>query len=420
VLQKESTARQYSNGLAASLSAMRSAISARVAPASLPRAPQPFMPPRSAQNPRIHPAVPSQTRPPVFATPTTQPIARQSSSSAWTSSQPSSGQTSQRQVVSENIRAALVTSRPATLASTENNNDLNKFLYQQPQRSILDDDISVVDFSDPFMQPIKWEEYATESQNSGRLGSEGMQPLSEVATRSFHNTMNQHAPKPKPNPFAGRLPGLPPNPIKAAPAIVNEIQVVDPLPEFVKEINQSFATMMERAQGFRGEVEVQAEFGRVLLNNIHRKHITSRESTDTLHSTEQLQSMLLDEGPGFDTFFTNILTTAPGEIPYLLNLTDRDGKELWDKEKVSVWSVKYELCFADKAAPETPWFTIEIDAETFVTQIKSWRSLGNIFIHGLGRHWDFRIAANGYESGWRLEEEYSGLATAIELSLHIP
>jgi hypothetical protein len=218
----------------------------------------------------------------------------------------------------------LVTSRPATLASTENNNDLNKFLYQQPQRSILDDDISVVDFSDPFMQPIKWEEYATESQNSGRLGSEGMQPLSEVATRSFHNTMNQHAPKPKPNPFAGRLPGLPPNPIKAAPAIVNEIQVVDPLPEFVKEINQSFATMMERAQGFRGEVEVQAEFGRVLLNNIHRKHITSRESTDTLHSTEQLQSMLLDEGPGFDTFFTNILTTAPGEIPYLLNLTDRE------------------------------------------------------------------------------------------------
>jgi hypothetical protein len=325
-------------------------------------------------------------------------------------------------MTSENARPSSVTPIPATLTSTENSgNGLGRIPYQQPQRSILDDNLSVVDYMNPIMQPMKREEGATDSQNLGYRGSESMQPLSEVATRSFHNTMNQRAPKrpkPNPNPYAGRLPGPPPNPVKATPAIADEIQVIDPIPEFVKELNESFGKMMERAQGFRGQVEVQAEFGRVLLNNIHRKDITPRDGIDRLFATEDLQNLLLKPEPGFDTYFTKVLTTSPGEIPYILNLTDGNGQDLWNK--VCVWSVKYQFYFQDSATYPNRRFIIEIDAESFVTQIKSLRMIGNIFIHGPGRHWDFRIAANGYESDRGLEEEYGPLATAIELSLCVP
>jgi len=330
--------------------------------------------------------------------------------------------TTQHQVALENVRPVSVTSSLVNLVSAGNNNDnVDRFLYQQPQRSLLDDDISVVDFTDPIMEPIKWEEHATGSPSSGR--PESIQPLSEVATRSFHNTMNQRASKsmpkakqPKINPYAGRLPGPPPNPVKA-PTIVDE-NLIDPLPEFVKELQKSFQDMMDRIRGFRGQVEVHAEFGRVLLSNIHKKHITTKGSTDTPYATKALQSVLLDAFPdGPD--FTKILTTAPGEIPFLVNLTNADGQELWEK-KVTDWIVKYEFCLTDRRATENPRFTIEIDAETFVTQIKKSQPLGKIFVHGPGRHWDFCIGATGSRGARGLEKEYGQLATAIDQSLHIP
>jgi hypothetical protein len=331
-------------------------------------------------------------------------------------------------LAAENLRPVSATPSSVDQSKFENaipngsNNGLDHFLFHQPQRSILDDDISVVNFTDPMMEPIKWEEHATEASSPDHPMPESVQPLSEVATRSFHNTMNQRASKPnlkgKRNPFAGRLPGPPPNPIKELPAMVDENQVADPLPEFVKELQDSFGEMMERIRRFRGQVEVQAEFGRVLLMGIHKKHITTKEGTDTPYATETLQSMLLEGFPSSPDF-TNALTTAPGEIPVLVNLTNGDGEELWEK-KVSEWLVKYQFCLVDRHSTEDARFTIEIDAETFVTRIKKSQRLGKIFVHVPGRHWDFLVTARGSGGGRGLEEEYNQLATAIELSLHVP
>jgi hypothetical protein len=206
--------------------------------------------------------------------------------------------------------------------------------------------------------------------------------------------------------------------VKAAPSTANGISVIDPLPAFVQELEESFQDMMKPAQGFRGKLQVQAEFGRILLNSIHKKHVTSKDSTDNLKGSESLQKLL--DSADFTTF-TNVLTTSPGEMLFILNLSDCNGKERWDKGSKD-WAAEYEFCFIDNlaAAHQNPRFRVVIDAETFVTQIKRYRPLGSIYVHGVTRHWDFQLTATGVESDRGLREKYGELATAVESSLHVP
>ena len=307
--------------------------------------------------------------------------------------------------------------RSVSQASADNKSDFESFFYRPPERSILDDAISVVDFADPILQPMNVMANATEPPNTRRPGLENMQALSEVQTRTFHNTMNQRAPKSKHNPYAGRLPGPPANPTRAGFASANNTTVIDPLPEFIQDLEEDFQYLMQPTQGFRGRVQVQAEFGRILLNSIPRKHITPKGATDCTKSSEQLQSLL--DSADF-TSFTNVLTTSPGEMPYLLNLTDGKGQKLWEKEKPD-WSVEYEFCFVDRLAThENSRFRVVIDAESFATRIEKSRPLDNIYIHGICRHWDIKISATGIESGRQLEEKYGDLAKAVKASLHVP
>ena len=130
-------------------------------------------------------------------------------------------------------------------------------MYPPPNQSILDDDISVVGLATPILQPAQLT--AAQSSSVSPL-PEMMQSSNEVASREFRNTMNQRAPKPKgkpkPNEFAGRLPL--PDPVKATP-IIAEVKVLDPRPEFIAKLRGSFKKQMALAQGFRGQVQLQAE-----------------------------------------------------------------------------------------------------------------------------------------------------------------
>jgi hypothetical protein len=291
---------------------------------------------------------------------------------------------------------------------------IESYLYREPGRSLLDDDISGL-LNTPVMQPLKWEPPPTATSKTALAVLENQQPLSEAETRLFRNTMNQRAPKPKSNPFVGRLPGL--EPVKLTSTTAKSISVVDPVPEFLQEIDESFQDLMKPAQGFRGKVQVQAEFGRVLLHSIHSKHITSKGSTDNTKTSRSLQNLL--DSADF-TSFTGVLTTSSGEMPYLLTLTDGDAKKLWEKKSPD-WTAEYEFFFIDNLAHNpNSRFRVVIDAEGFGTQIKSHRSLGSIYVHGACRHWDFCVTATGIESGRALEEEFGELATAVESSLYIP
>ena len=157
---------------------------------------------------------------------------------------------------------------------------------------------------------------------------------------------------------------------------------------------------------------------------LHPKHVTkpkygsTEKPTDKLHDAHVVHAMLVNR-PGITTSFTKVLTTAAGEMPYLLDMTDSGGEKLWVAKK-PVWEVKYEFTFADTHAPGGGTFTIEIDAEKFTTKIKKSHRLGDIYIHGPGRHWDYRISTRGFETGRHLHEEYGPLASAIESTLLVP
>ncbi len=323
----------------------------------------------------------------------------------------------------EDLTGPQSTSTLATLESViqvERSNTFNfdSFFPQQPERSLLDDDISVMEFTDPIMQPIRLHTHTTQSPNTSRLPPENLQCLSEVETRTFHNTMNQKAPKPKQNPYAGRLPELPQKPSRKNAGWAKIIPVTDPIPDFIQEMEENCRYLMQPAQGFRGQVQVQAEFGRILLNSINQKHITQKGATDNTKSSEQLQSIFDSEN---FAFFTNVLSTSPGEMPYILNLTDGKGSRLWDMTEQPAWTVEYDFCFIDRLASHgKSRFRVVIDGENFTVRVEKARPLDDIYVHGICRHWDIKISATGIECGESLWEKYDSLAQAILSSLHVP
>ena len=268
--------------------------------------------------------------------------------------------------------------------------------------------------------------------------SEVQQKSSEVSTRKFHYTMNQKAPKPsnkalksipkgiKSNTYAGRLelPSPPkPQPRRSAgsevPHVETPVTAVDPLPQFRQEINSGFDEMMKGIRGFRGQVVVQAELGRFILKRIGRRYLSLKED-ESSEDPETIQNVL-QNGPF--TFFTNIVTIIPAEIHYLIDMKDSAGAEMWEKSPSS-WTVFYEfLCRDMQSLTEygsyNP-FMVDIDAETFVAQVKQRHHFGTINVHGTKRHWDFRLAAFGLESNESTEGLYGDFATALQLSLYIP
>lgn len=174
-----------------------------------------------------------------------------------------------------NARSVSAPTGPPNVASTENQRDLLiDFMYPPAEHSILDDDISVAGLAAPILQPTQ----RTAAQSSSAFPPpEKKHSSNEAASREFRSTMNQRAPKqrgkPKPNEFAGRLPL--PDPVKATPpTLITEVKIVDPRPEFIVMLRGSFKKQISLAQGFRGRVQLRAEFGRVILMGLHPKHVT--------------------------------------------------------------------------------------------------------------------------------------------------
>ncbi|PMD26780.1 hypothetical protein NA56DRAFT_654562 [Hyaloscypha hepaticicola] len=422
-LRNEFKPRQLSDELVNNLSRMALVASSQALALPPPNALQPLAPQASVQNEGHHPSLrglPCQTK--GHSIPKLSPLKQGTSSISTHSSASPAGAVSAPEffevLSSPQSTSPIVTPGSVIQVEASNTSNTDSFFSRQPERSLLDDDISVMDFSDPIMQPMSPNTHTTQSPKTSRLDSENLQLLSETETRTFHNTMNQRAPKPKPNPYAGRLPELPQKPSRKNADWAKIIPVIDPIPEFIQEMEENFLYLMQPAQGFRGKVHVQAEFGRILLNSINRKHITPKGATDNTKSSEQLQSIF---GSDDFAFFTNVLSTSPGEMPYLLNLTDGKGNGLWDMTEQAAWTVEYDFCFIDRHASHgKSRFRVVIDGENFAMRIEKARPLHDIYVHGTCRHWDIKISATGIESGESLMQKYDSLAQAILSSLHVP
>jgi hypothetical protein len=333
--------------------------------------------------------------------------------------------------------------------------ELSKFLNHQP--NLLDDEISVLNSNFAVLEPIRnsclpiihgppadasnlgggnlnW------ANGSGEVGNEPigqvtalnsapaspassqpetLQAVSEVETRTFRKTMSRKAPKR--SPFAGRLPlSDPPRPRQGAKEVKAPINTpAEPLPEFRSDLAISFEKMMDGIRGFRGQVIVQAEFGRILLRRLPKKIVSTKEADHSLEP-EHLRTLLprtLNGPKGPMVFFTNVLTSVPAEMDFLVDMKDRDGQAMWVGKRAS-WTVMYEFLVTDMKTARP--FTIEMDAESFVTQMKIRHGLGGIYVHGIKRHWDFQLAAVGFEVGKNVDQSYRDLSDAINRTLFIP
>ena len=196
-------------------------------------------------------------------------------------------------------------------------------------------------------------------------------------------------------------------------ALPDEVEVIDPSPEFNVEINEAFAGMMNKLRGYRGQIKVQAEFGRIILRKFDKKKITNKEIINLVDRNDVQRLLYNPSEYGPTCVFTSVLTTFPSEIAHILAIKDKSG-ELWVQDSPK-WNVSYKFTFTDQALDTR--FTIEIDAETFNSEVKAYREVANIFVHGTKRYNDYRIVATGYES---LDDRYGYIAIALESSLWIP
>lgn len=287
----------------------------------------------------------------------------------------------------------------------EDGDPLGLFVNPAQETSLLDDNISQVNFNDyQVLQPLR----------NAQVTAENIQIVDEVKTRVFNKTMGQKAPKPnKFNPFAGRL-SLP-DPLKVPkqkPKV--EERVADPLPAFERAMSASFELMMKNSQNL-SNVSVSLEFGRIILSQVHPKLVYTKEN-QTTHALQNLYSNLYNTPQGPITSFTKILTAIGAEANDLIQLKDSRSHSIWKSSQIG-WSVLYEFQFIDRAAvnDRVP-FTIEIDGETFNKAIKKTRTLGEMYVHCGRRHWDFRIHAFCFAN---CSQACQKLADAIESSLYV-
>jgi hypothetical protein len=299
--------------------------------------------------------------------------------------------------------------------------------------NILDEDIAVLNV--PILQPIPKENGLLFDDSfsiltrvvSGHFAPrEAMQSVDEVASRTFHSTMNQKAPKPsrKSNTkgsiiysLAGRLerPSLPPVrhtvPITTPPTI-------DPTPQFIASIALSFDEILQGLPGFKGELKVQAEFGRILLKAVPPKQITRGESERSIEPEDALEILENLDAPTLGVF-TKLLTVLPADMTYLIEMKDSIGNLIWNQNQSS-WNVFYEILCVDTRPSKRRPFTIEIDGEKLSCQAKTRRDFGAINVHGVKRHWDFQISATGTDAEDDTDSEYRNFAKTVMDSLHIP
>ncbi|KAF7899192.1 uncharacterized protein EAF01_008405 [Botrytis porri] len=228
----------------------------------------------------------------------------------------------------------------------------------------------------------------------------------ETTTRVFHRTMGQKA---------------------SIKKEVTKLAIVLMLQEsFLKNFEVLLSGLMSPVRGFRGEVKVHIDFGRILLGNLPVK-IVSKEEQNKPYDEDSITPHLypslggkLREGDGPEVTFTNILTALEADTTFLLNLKNNEGVRLWS-EKCSEWKVTYEFTCLELRTDKL--FTIEIDAETFETHIVVLKRCGGTYVHGTMRHWDLQLHIEGIEDEEDIRSNWPGfddLATEMQQTLYIP
>lgn len=281
--------------------------------------------------------------------------------------------------------------------------------------TLLDDTISSSELHFPTLQP------------SSAEFKEKVQTNDEVSSREYRILSDKKAPKG--NASSRRLPEFEKSstPSRKQPLKAATLPAHDPSPDFLKEFENSFYTMMQKANLFPGMIRLKVEFGRIIIRKMP-VGIISEEGRINAQDSYVVQRILSQPKTSFDpregpqVSFTNILTTVGTDAQFLANMKNRVGKRIWELDPISPYKILYEFHCTDTIPNGCTPFIIEICAETFETSVRTESRLGDLYIHGTMRNWDFRISAVGYDSRIKNDEgkKRQEFVNTLTKSLYIP
>ncbi|KAI6246645.1 hypothetical protein HI914_05155 [Erysiphe necator] len=202
--------------------------------------------------------------------------------------------------------------------------------------------------------------------------------------------------------------------------ILSSNQETHILESFKQSFKSNFRSLMKNIRAFRGELVVEAHFGRTMTHGIKDIYISKKGEYEKTYDEETTRRILNEsKSNSLTPGFTKVITTVPAEIQFIREMKDCHGLNCWSQEKTD-WSLYYELYFEDRNFSHNNNFIVEINAQSFVCRAKTISELGNLYVHGTTRLWDFRVAATDIKYTDRLDIEHSELVEMISTSLFIP
>lgn len=96
----------------------------------------------------------------------------------------------------------------------------------------------------------------------------------------------------------------------------------------------NFDTLMTGIPGFRGEVIVQTEFGRIILKKMNPSSVANETQPGLLHEKSELLDLLnpserYPKGLYCQPFFSKVLTTIPPDVERLIQMRTSSGEKMW-------------------------------------------------------------------------------------------
>lgn len=270
--------------------------------------------------------------------------------------------------------------------------------------SLLDIDFDDIPSSSalmPAMEPIRPGNIPVHNS----MVEEKLQKDSEVESREYHTTMRQKASR-------GQWDGdrfIPP-----------------PLPNylikpFIDQLEASTLNILDTMRSWPGEVKLVAQFGRAWVSRYSHRQFASDSAHMPWIDANKFSKKLLEIDNGWPIIdMTDLLTTLPADIQYLIDLAMLKGNPYWNPRPM--WSISYQFQCRD-LNPNSPTylnerFMLEIDAESFAYKVHTLpQRFGDCYVHCMKRNWDYRISGIGTKD---LASEYGSFAENLIKTLYIP
>lgn len=200
--------------------------------------------------------------------------------------------------------------------------------------------------------------------------------------------------------------------------------------DFVREIEASVLRQLYAGPYRRGRVEVRAELGRAILEEVDASGVSFNNVTTPSNGWRKLdliKRLNTHHRENQNIHFTKILSIYACDIEDMIN-TRTAGTRLWEQAPACSWTI-YSFHCSLRSAEQLGRFIVDIEDDGTSSGVFSYSiRLHNdtpsqdkplpIFVHAIRRHWDVRIVTSHVTTDG-VELAYGSFARALLLSLGV-